>query len=198
MKLISTILLLTIVLISNGQNPVVLDNFSASESSGDVLLNWTMAKGSTCNGTEITRSTDSLNFEIVGEIEGICGDVEESVSYFFKDAAPVLNRKNYYRLEFGLGGSSDIITIEIIGLNVEGYAIFPNPITTTGRIYFSNDKGEQHELHIYNINGGLSRRYFSSTNYFDLSRHGFSSGVYLFTILAEKSDAKSGKLLFRQ
>ncbi len=94
----------------------ILEKFTATEVNDDIVLNWTIEQGSTCNGIDITRSSDSLNFILIGDIEGICGDQEKSIPYTFVDENPIRNQINYYRLELGSVGSSDIISIKYIYL----------------------------------------------------------------------------------
>ena len=89
-----------------------LDRFTAQQVNNEVLLNWTIKSGFTCNGIEILSSSDSLNFTNIGKIEGICGAVDEPISYTFSHKAPAQNKINYYRLELGGVGSTEIISVE--------------------------------------------------------------------------------------
>ncbi len=85
-------------------NPIP-GNFSLFENNGKVYLNWSIVSGSTCNGIQIYRSTDSVMFTQVGNIPGICGSSSSAISYNFIDDNPVKNKVNYYRLELGNNGS---------------------------------------------------------------------------------------------
>ncbi|MBK7247105.1 MAG: hypothetical protein IPI05_05505 [Flavobacteriales bacterium] len=50
-----------------------------------VLVNWTIHGGSTCDGQDVERSTDSVNFVMVHRIQGICGSSESSTPYTWFD-----------------------------------------------------------------------------------------------------------------
>ena len=173
----------------------ILDRFQAKVNNGQVLLSWTIEQGSTCNGIAITRSSDSLNFTQIGDIEGICGSLSEPVNYSFADISPVANRKNYYRLELGDVGSSEIISIEVVALNEEGYYAFPNPGTLSTRIYFSNKQLKRAELKLFNVNGSKTSEIFSQQDFFDIDLTGLNAGLYLFLIYTQYNNPVSGKIL---
>ncbi|HAW51895.1 MAG TPA: hypothetical protein DCX54_06130, partial [Flavobacteriales bacterium] len=108
-------LFLTLILeLSAFPQQTILDRFQANTVDSQVYLSWTIKKGSTCNGIKITRSADSLNFVEIGRIDGVCGDASSAVNYSFIDATPLLNRKNFYRLDLGDVGPSEIISIDVI------------------------------------------------------------------------------------
>ena len=177
------------------QHNPILDNFTVFENNGKVYLNWAIISGSTCNGIQIFRSTDSINFTQVGSIAGICGNSSKAVSYNFTVNNPEKNKINYYRLELGNNGSSEILSVEIIDIE-SGYQIRPNPVIGKVKIYFDNNTEFQHRLFIYNLNG---IQIFSSTtkeDFFELNTETFLSGIYLFTISTKGNLPKAtGKLM---
>ena len=177
------------------QHNPILDNFTVFENNGKVYLNWTIISGSTCNGIQIYRSTDSINYIQVGSIAGICGSSSTAVNYNFTDNNPEKNKINYYRLELGSNGSSEILSVEIIDIE-SGYQIRPNPVIGKAKIYFDNNTKLQHQLFIYNLNGF---QIFSSTtkeDFFELNTETFLTGIYLFTISTEGNFPKAtGKLM---
>ena len=58
----------------SAQSDDILDRFTLSERNGIVQLDWTISKGSTCNGIGILRSVDSVNFDGIGKIAGLVRD----------------------------------------------------------------------------------------------------------------------------
>ena len=76
-----------------------MDELSIDYSQGNVLLAWTIKSGSVCNGIQIYRSTDSLNFVIIENIDGACGDLASSVTYTYTDSEPINNKINYFKFE---------------------------------------------------------------------------------------------------
>ena len=172
------------------QHNPILDNFNVFKNNGKVFLNWTIISGSTCNGIQIYRSTDGINFMQVGSIAGICGSSSTAVNYNFTDNNPEKNKINYYRLELGNNGSSEILSVKIIDIE-SGYQIRPNPIIGKAKIYFDNNTKLQHQLFIYNLNGF---QIFSSTtkeDFFELNTETFLSGIYFFTIETEGNVPKA-------
>ena len=167
---------------SFSQNNPILDSFKAINNNGKVYLNWVISSGSTCSGIQIYRSTDSQQFEIIWDIPGVCGSSSSPQAYDFTDINPVKNRINYYRLELGGNGSSEIVSVEIIDINDGGFQIRPNPVSEKARIYFANDKNRLHYLWFHSVNGTCISSMSSKEDYFDFDSSDFSNGLYLFTI----------------
>ena len=78
-----------------GQINPILGHFYASEQNGVVILSWEILAGSTCNGIQIFRSTDDLNFSQINDIPGICGNISFAQDYIYEDIIPVKNKTNF-------------------------------------------------------------------------------------------------------
>jgi hypothetical protein len=172
----------------------ILDNFSAFEFEGNVYLSWTISRGSTCNGIDIERSDNNTNFSVIGDIPGVCGSADFAQSYDWIDRSPLLNATNYYRLELGLNGHSESVSVEVISLSNGNYQVRPNPIQDFGRIYFVNSGRREHTLQVYEISGRTVLQLTTLDNFFEPQVNRLSSGLYLFTIAAKDgSTAITGK-----
>ena len=178
------------------QNEGILDKFTGSQVDGRVYLNWVITSGRTCDGTRIFRSTDSLSFTQIGDIQGICGSESSPQPFSFTDENPVKNQTNYYRLELGNIGYSDIVAIIMYDFGNRGYLIKPNPVTDKAEILFTNPKREQHQLTLYDQRGNFISAELSNENYFTFYSSGLSAGVYLFFISnVDKPNIISGKII---
>jgi hypothetical protein len=176
--------LLNFLLLSSylhAQHNPVLESFTATQTNGKVFLTWVMSSGSTCNGIDILRSTDSLSFTPIGNIAGTCGSLTVAVTYQFTDNNPVKNKTNYYRLNLGGNGSSQILSIQIIDIT-NGYSIRPHPVNNNALIYFPNPSNKQHQLTIYNQHAQKIKTLTTLQNYFPLNTTPLPTGTYLFTI----------------
>ena len=178
----------------------VLNSFTVSEREGIVYLNWEITQGFTCNGTVIERAPDSIHFEAIGEIDGICGSTTEAVPYDFTDTSPLPNQTNYYRLRLGDAELSPVRKAEVIELGSKGYQVQPNPIRTEGKIYFNNPRQQEHLLQLYDMKATIIAEYQTSTDHFDLNLANFQAGAYLFSIVRKSDDELivSGKLIAGQ
>jgi hypothetical protein len=159
-----------------------LERFTAAEVNSRIYLEWLIKAGSTCQGIRIFRSTDSINFIQIGDIDGVCGNINTPQAYNFTDDNPVKNAINYYRLELGGIGYSKIVSVEIIDLQNGGYQIRPNPVNEHARIYFSNPSNQALQLKVFTITGD---EVFHSTvyqNYAHIGAGHFQYGLYFFTI----------------
>lgn len=198
MKLIKTFLIGVFALGYFGQVQAqfhpMLDDFSVFEFEGDVYLSWTISRGSTCNGIDIERSDNNIAFSIIGNIPGVCGSADFAQSYNWIDRSPLLNATNYYRLELGLNGHSESVSVEVINISNGNYQVRPNPMQHHGRIYYLNSGKREHTLQVYELSGRPVLQMTSLDNFFEPEVSGLSTGLYLFTITAKDgSTAISGK-----
>ncbi len=176
------------------QSPI-LENFSVFESSGNVYLNWTVGEGYTCSGIQIYHSLDSFNWKRIGEIGGICGSSSEAVSYSFVHEMPAFNTINKYRLQLGLLGFSNTLSITLIDIKKDGYRIYPNPVTNNSVIYFNNIRKQLCNLLVYNVSGSPVAQVNSNSDEFDISQIRLIAGLYFFTIRNEGGINLNGKFL---
>lgn len=177
------------------QSHPILGKFYISETEGSVFLSWSIIAGSTCNGIQIFRSTDSTNFSQIGEIYGVCGSVDFEQPYDFTDNNPVKNKVNYYRLELGSQGFSQVVSVEIIDIESNGYQIRPHPANTETKIYFDNNKKQEYQLILYNMNGIEVFTTTAKEDFFLLNTSLLQSGLYLFTIsISGNPPTAQGKL----
>ncbi len=176
------------------QNEDILIQFSAVQVENRVQLNFTIKAGNTCNGIQIYRSEDSLNFAEIGDIQGICGSTGRNESYSFTDNSPAKNNVNYYRLQLGTLGYSYITKLFFIQLDGNSALLFPNPVTDETIITFLNSSHAEVRLIVFSCEGKLV--YESSPSYgnsFRLMKDDFSPGLYFYKIDREDSHLYSGK-----
>lgn len=161
--------------------------FKASEIQGKVLLTWQITSGNTCDGIQIYRGTDSTQLNLVGEILGICGSVTEPIDYSFVDETLTKNATYYYRLEFGTQGFSKIITITVNSIISGTSQVRPNPIYSTGKIFFSKPNDKPNTLRLYNKFGQVVLEKTTTDNFFDINAVALKNGIYVYTITTDAS-----------
>ena len=177
------------------QNPIV-ESLNISTSNGSVYISCVIKSGSTCNGIVLYRSIDSLNFEVIDKIQGVCGDNTKSVQYIFTDKNPVKNNINYYKLELGGQGYTEVISTEIVDIQNTGNQVRPNPAGKLFRIYFENENRRNHTIHLFSINGQELLEADTNENYFEINLSYFVAGLCGFMILNEAGKVKtSGKVV---
>ena len=177
------------------QHPI-LDRLNISESQGKVYINCVIREGNTCNGIVIYRSVDSLNFEVIGKIYGVCGSLNTPTGYYYTDETPVKNQTNYYKLELGGQGFTDVVSVLIIDTEISDFLIKPNPANITAKVFFNNDKNQETELNLYNQIGHIVLKDKASTNNFKLDVSNLPTGLYLIELKQENLRYKSiGKLM---
>jgi hypothetical protein len=175
----------------------LLANFSLSQYDNHIHLNWTMASGAFCNGIQIYRSTDSLNFKEIGEIPGICGDPGFPMEYEFIDSFPYLNQINYYRLNLGFLGYSTTKQVFFRFIEAGKVLIKNNVQGNYTRIEFNNPRSESFELKVFSLSGNLV--YFDNnigTDAVQINHISFNNGIYVFILQNAYKDLYTGKLIF--
>lgn len=178
-------LVLLFLLISFGftvRSQSILSSFDIDVSQGNVLLAWTIKSGSTCNGMQVFRSKDSINFILIEDIQGVCGSLSSSVSYTFTDYTPILNTVNYYKIDFGGQEQSPILGIEVINVLTNSFLLRPNPVTGASDLYFENDNQNKVVLKVYDDFGEVIYKNQTISNKFILDSTTFSSGLYYFSL----------------
>lgn len=196
---IKLILLLSVLPIVADAQISILDYFTASETNEQVLLKWSISTGETCNGINITRSTDTIGFQIIGEIAGVCGDADVHVPYSFLDESPLKNQVTYYRLELGISDFSEVIAIEVIEKNETGFQIRPHPMKNTGRIYFDNPQNDEWEFSLYQLSGQLLESRTTQGQFIEVNTAKYSSGLYVFSFKSMENDELiNGKLMIQK
>ena len=166
----------------NANTQTILGDFDIDQSNGKVLLAWTIKSGSVCNGMQIFRSKDSVNFVLIEDIQGVCGDLSSSVSYTYTDQTPILNNYNYYKINFGGLEDSNILGIEVINILSNSYLLKPNPVTGASDLYFENDNQSEVVLKVFDDFGDVIYIEETQANKFILDSTSFSSGMYYFSL----------------
>lgn len=177
------------------QNETVVLDLSATEFNGKVLLTWSVTQGNTCNGIEVLRSLDAVNYTQIGSIEGICGSTSESIKYQFTDPTPAVNVVNYYRLSLGGIGFSYAVNTEVIDTGDEKYVLAPHPLADESLLIFDNENQELITITFFTERGEIVKEMQTSAQSISLNRSDFGSGIYLFVLKSNgKQPAFSGML----
>ena len=202
MKVVKHIFYLLLLLVStsamaqNDNGHPILDKYNVFESGGKVYISCTISSGNTCNGIDVFRSEDSLYFDNIGNIAGICGSSSSPVSYDFVDETPILNKTSYYKLELGGYGYSTVTALKVIDTQGFDFQVRPNPANDYSIIYFENDFNNKFELILFNHSGNIILTKETFTNQFDLNTAVLNKGLYFFSITKLASaESVIGKLV---
>ncbi len=174
-----------------GQNENVVLLLRADEFNKNVLLNWSISQGNTCNGIDVFRSIDGVNYTKIGDIEGICGSASEEIDYSFTDLFPVQNSFNFYRLGLGGLGFSYNVKIEIIEIAVNSYQIRPNPVSMDAVLLFKNDASKPAKLKVFNSFGETVSEMVTNESEFNIGEFTeLPGGVYRFILDVNEREIK--------
>ena len=178
---------------------VSLSNFFLISNSKEVLMYWTVDSGSTCNGITIWHSADSLNYEEIGNIGGVCGSNSSPTPYNFTDKSPQLNKVNYYKLRLGYAQFTEVKTITIKYTEPGKLFVYPNPSIDQTVIEFNNDHLDHYTLVVSNNLGNVVyRREEVIEGKILLSTAGWDSGTYFVTLSDNNGRILKEKLIINK
>lgn len=187
-------LVLPFMAAAQGPHPI-LRSFTAFRQPNGIVLKWVIKGGKQCNGTWVFRADESLVFEEINHVEGICGDFTEDETYTYFDPEPISNRYNYYKLEMGFQGLTDTIVVFFEDFGSDGYLLLTQP-NGNYRILFSNDNNREARLQLFDVSGKLMFEESGMSNDFILEPTGWRAGVYVFRISGVAEGNITGKLYF--
>ncbi len=176
---------------------VSVSDFILLQDGKTARLYWVVDSGATCNGIDILRSGDSLNYNKVGEILGVCGSANTAVSYSFIDLHPNINSQNYYKLQLGLGIFSDVRVLFIKYIEPGKLIVKRNPSGDKISLEFNNDNLGTLSLAIFD-NSGRSIYSLNEIEVGEITLYNsdFSTGIYYYSIFnKDRTTLFKGKLV---
>lgn len=172
----------------------IYENFKLQRVNDNVYISWNIKKGISCNGIEIQRSTDSVKYHKIHDIQGICGDPTQKVFYNYTDTSAVINQRNYYRLKLGAIDLSEVKTIDLPEKNGQSITIFPNPTKGELQINFS-EINKYRNLTITALDGKIYHQQELQNSLIEIIQLPKPSGVYLFNFEGENGVLENYKVV---
>lgn len=166
--------------------------FNVEVNAGKAYLRWTINEGNTCNGIVIQRSNDSVHYEKIGELFGVCGSDDSAQTFLFTDDSPVVNTVNYYKLQFGYQGETAGASVFV--LKTDFLLVTPNPANHLVQFRFRNSKGDNYQLYMRDITGATvaSSQTRGELMYADVAA--LPAGVYFYCV-ESPAQLFTGKIL---
>jgi hypothetical protein len=158
-------------------------NFNLSSTSGLVRIDFTVAKGSTCNGYKIYHSVDSLNFTVIEDYAGICSSSSENLSQTFNHTSPQPKTINYYKVELAFVETSPTKSIYVDNQSQAQLTPYPNPVLLSSesiRLRTSNTENAAMEGFVCDESGHQLRSLLLNCMDYtmDLPLYNLRSGIY--------------------
>ena len=179
----------------NSPLPIELVNFTAelSNNNSKVVLNWSSAIQINNAGFSIEKTTDFINFQLVGVVKG-AGNSDQLLNYSLIDETPY-SGVSYYRLkQTDYNGNSKAFNFVEVNtnendLNSNIFLIYPNP-GNANEIYMllkNYAEGENFNVNVYDAKGLqiLNKNYIVNNSgisvYHLLSGLDIKPGIYFVT-----------------
>ncbi len=149
------------VLVDNFPLSVNLLSFNAKLIADDLVkLDWTTSGEENFNGFEIQRSTDNINWTVLGTLNATGNGTALENEYFFTDMN-ILPAKSFYRLRLISGDGkfrySEVKTVNIKN-GIQEITVSPNPASSMATLSVNALLNSEGLLSISDINGKLVYR----------------------------------------
>lgn len=137
--------------------PVLLLRFQAEKQGAGGLLNWTVDRSTIPRYTEVLKSLDGRQFQVIATVQGAFGKVDYSAF-----DPQLQNGTNYYRLRM-VENSGEVTLSRVIALmhNTRGFTITnlaPSIVQSSTVLSITASKGGTMELFVSDMNGKLWHR----------------------------------------
>lgn len=173
-----------------------INYFIATQINENVKLSWEVSTGSTCNGMQIERSTDSINYFYIGQIDGVCGSSSAAQKFEFIDINPAPFKRNYYRI---IASSGESFYQSIFYNYVkDSYCVVQNPVSSSSILYFKQN--QQFIVTFYDLWGKAMNSKVIQTNMVTLGEllTIIPNTLFLLDVEAENGSHETLKLIGNQ
>lgn len=171
-----------------------IQNLTATRYKETIQLSFNISAGISCSGYQIYHSSDSINFILLHDYVGICGEITKPQTILFEHTNPIKNSKNYYKIFIAPNDFSAITSVLFIDFLNNEFVVLPNPISSTFDLHINNTT--QNTLKIYNEKGELV---YEKTDITDSLYKGdlsfLTKGIYVFKISSSYSKTYQIKVL---
>lgn len=130
-------------------------SFDLTVLDGRILVAWTMKGGSTCDGSEVLRSTNGVDFTALHRIDGICGDAALDVPFSWMDEAPPELSTVFYRVKLGNEGHSSVKSVAFAQLTTGQQRFFPSPMRDEATLLLNVPASARVDLLIFDMGGRI-------------------------------------------
>lgn len=190
---------------SNLSLPVTLLSFSGYKNGNRNQLSWTTGSEQNNLGFEVQRSTDGVNYTVIGFVNSVAtgGNSSDRLSYSFTDNAPA-GVKQYYRLrQVDIDGRSKLSNIVLINGTKPAVitlrSIFPNPAADVAQIIIDAPAQAVLTVLVSDMAGRTMMQQIANiaegSNTVVLPVAALHSGTYLVRVMNEQGEVVTGKLL---
>ncbi|OEK02574.1 hypothetical protein BFP97_14040 [Roseivirga sp. 4D4] len=184
--------------------PITLISFEASvNNDNQVKLDWVTASEVNNAFYTIERSTNGVDFETVGRIDG-AGNSDAILYYTYMDTRP-LNGLSFYRLKqtdfSGEFDFSEIRSVRVTSKFESSYKAYPNPIQQGEmlRIAHTIERDQTLRLSVLNSKGQLifrkEEQALVTEKYIEVPTRNFQKGLNLIRILDENQQVAIVKVI---
>jgi hypothetical protein len=129
-------------------------SFEGSLEKENIQLKWSTVKAFDANQFIVERSTDGINFKVIGSVNISSNNNISSSRYLFSDMNAAAG-KNYYRLRIMKTGNTSAYTnvIEITKKGNVSISVMPNPVTDAFSIRFQQSIPASYNVSLVSAEG---------------------------------------------
>ena len=172
--------------------PVELTSFTAKESNGSVILNWSTATETNNSGFEVQRKDITSDFAAIGFVPGY-GTTTENKTYSFVDGNLASGNYTYRLKQIDFDGSfsfSDEVNVDVKNpAQFELSQNYPNPFNPSTTISFTIPQSSMVSLKVFNVLGQemktlVSQNLEAGQHSITFEASDLNSGIYFYKLEA--------------
>lgn len=173
----------------------ILSNFTVQNYETGVYVEWTIDSGYTCTGLTLQHSNDSINFRDIYEYPGVCGSISSPETYSFVHTSPIDYKANFYRLDLGINGYSDVLKVLFLNLKEKGYVVERDHATGTSKLMIHDVGSGVYCFDFYSLSGQKLNRHCTNKTEVELNMILMPNSYYLFRAISPFGKIISGSFV---
>jgi len=168
--------------INNCPQPVTWTAFYlVPQSDNSCKVVWGTANETNNQYFTVERSSDGINFETIGSVDG-AGTRDLASNYYYVDYAP-LSGTSYYRVtQHDIDGKYTSTVILAYSENNTQVITYPNPFQHGTTLMVTGEETDSYSYTIYSVSGQLMESGTGSFNIPKTIAEGFAKGMYMVTV----------------
>ncbi len=174
----------------------VFTDLHAAQFGDSILIDWTLKGGSTCYDMQLMRSDDSIAFESLYAVGGVCGGTEDQY-YSFVDHSGLISGTTYFYKVEASGGTISGETLQITFIDAGKFKLYlyPNPVDGRLTVTVDNRFNPSFLVELYSVQGNLLMRSIENQNLFSIDLGHLAGSPCMLMITTEDGAVFEGQVI---
>lgn len=181
--------------------PLKLIAFKAEKTNSSVMLNWTTAEEINASHFEIEKSTNGLQYKMIGKLPSASSSALLNHYTFTDPQLP--SPLSYYRLK-QVDKDGSFVFSKVLAVSSDGVAlnvrVSPNPVSGSATLHIEGSLKDA-EFSLFTASGKLvyNRKLgnINGSGALSINRAAWSNGMYYYTVTSANAPVQKGKIIYK-